>query len=187
MMRRLFWLVLVLGFGLSTSTRADAKSDHNLTAISTQGADQIEYDEIFVNEKNEVLWNGRVVSEGELLQLLKQAQSSGEAPELDFAPEASEEATDRIFIAMFKHGFYPLINKVLIDGENHMLWNGSTITSVILWDYLEQLNKRYGQHHYIQFDALPGANENTVFKTLALLKKSEGLVEDLTSVSTEGN
>lgn len=187
MMRRLFCLVLVLDFGLATSARADAKSDHNLTVISAQEADQTEYDEIFVNEKNQVLWNGRVVSESELLQLLKQAQSNGESPELDFALEASEEATDKIFIAMFKHGFYPLMNKVLIDNENHMLWNGAAITSVILWDYLEQLNKRYGQYHYIQFDALPGANKNTVFNTLALLKKSEGLVEDFTSVSTEGN
>jgi biopolymer transport protein ExbD len=187
MMRLPFWLMLVFGFGLSTAVSADLKSDHNVAAISVQGVARTDCDEIFVNEKNEVFWNGRVVSEPDLLQLLKQAQANAQEPDLEIAPEASEEAGDKVFIAMFQHGFYPLKNKVLIDDENHMLWNGSEINSVILWNYLDQLNKKFGSSHYIQFDASSGANKNTVFNTLALLKKSEGLVEDLTSVETDRN
>ena len=66
----------------------------------------------------------------------------------------------------------PIINKIVIEPSNQILWNGSPITLDQVTEYLRQ-TKSMENEPELQFQPDPNANYDTVDKVLAIVRKTE--------------
>lgn len=66
----------------------------------------------------------------------------------------------------------PVINKIVIEPSNQVLWNGAPITLDQVTEYLRQ-TKSMENEPELQFQPDPNANYDTVDKVLAIVRKTE--------------
>jgi biopolymer transport protein ExbD len=66
----------------------------------------------------------------------------------------------------------PVINKILIEPSNQILWNGAPITLDQVEQFLRQ-TKSMEEEPELQFQPDPNANYDTVDKVLAIVRRTE--------------
>ena len=66
----------------------------------------------------------------------------------------------------------PVINKIVIEESNQILWNGSPVTLDQVTQYLKQ-TKSMEVEPELQFQPFPNANYDTVDKVLATIRRTE--------------